>query len=85
LCSILEKDKLNGTNYSKWVYNLRLVLMSYKKETPLDTPIHADNATSALKMPTRKHVMNLLRLVVLFLHSWNLVFKSSLRIRKRMI
>jgi hypothetical protein len=85
LCSILEKDKLNGTNYSKWVYNLTIVLMSYKKEIVLDTPIHADNATNALKMSTRKHVMNLLKLAVLFLHSWNLVFKSSLRIRKQMI
>ena len=52
LRSILDKDKLNGTNYSNWVRNLRIVLRSDKKETVLDTPIPdepADNASAALK------------------------------------
>ena len=39
LHSILEKDKLNGTNYSDWVRNLRIVLRADKKETVLDTTI----------------------------------------------
>ena len=53
LRSILEKDKLNGTNYSDWVRNLRIVLRADKKESVLDTPIpeeHADNETATLKM-----------------------------------
>ena len=52
LRSILEKDKLNGTNYSDWVSNLRIVLRAEKKETILDTPIPeepAENAAAALK------------------------------------
>jgi hypothetical protein len=52
LRSILDKDKLNGTNFSDWVRNLRIVLRSDKKETILDTPIPdepADNAFAALK------------------------------------
>src|SRR3954466_11510595 len=52
LRSILDKDKLNGTNYSDWVGNLRIVLRSDKEETVLDTPIPDepdDNARSALK------------------------------------
>ena len=52
LRSILDKDKLNGTNYSDWVRNLRIILRSDKKRTVLDTPIPdepADNASAALK------------------------------------
>src|SRR3954465_11790315 len=52
LRSILDKDKLNGTNYSYWVHNLRIVLRSDKKETVLDTPIPdepANNASATLK------------------------------------
>ena len=57
LRSIFEKDKLNGTNYSDWVCNLRIVLRAEKKETVLDTPIPdepADNATAALKNAYKK-------------------------------
>lgn len=57
LRSILEKDKLNGTNYSDWVRNLRIVLRAEKKETILDTPIPeepADNATATLKNAYKK-------------------------------
>ena len=53
----LDKDKLNGTNYSDWVHNLRIVLRAEKKETILDTPIlnkPADNATAALKNAYKK-------------------------------
>jgi hypothetical protein len=38
-CSILEKDKLNGTNYADWIRNLRIVLRAEKKEEILDTPL----------------------------------------------
>jgi hypothetical protein len=31
LCSILEKDNLNGTNYMDWIHNLRIVLRVFLK------------------------------------------------------
>jgi hypothetical protein len=39
LRSILEKEKLNGTNYADWIRNLRIVLRAEKKEDVLDTPL----------------------------------------------
>ena len=39
LRSVLEKDKLNGTNYADWIRNLRIVLRAEKKEEVLDTPL----------------------------------------------
>ncbi|XP_066311076.1 uncharacterized protein [Miscanthus floridulus] len=57
LCSILEKDKLNGTNYADWIHNLRIVLRAKKKEENLDTPIPdepADNAPAAEKNTYKK-------------------------------
>ena len=52
LRSILEKDKLNGTNYVDWICNLRIVLRAEKKEEILDTPLPEapeDNASTAEK------------------------------------
>lgn len=57
LRSILEKEKLNGTNYSDWVRNLRIVLRADKKENVLDTPIPeepANNASAAVKNAYKK-------------------------------
>ncbi|XP_066311188.1 uncharacterized protein [Miscanthus floridulus] len=57
LCSILEKDKLNGTNYADWIRNLRIVLRAEKKEEILDTPLPdepADNAPAAEKNAYKK-------------------------------
>ena len=57
LRSILEKEKLNGTNYSDWVRNLRIVLRADKKENVLDTPIPeepANNAAAAVKTACKK-------------------------------
>jgi hypothetical protein len=39
LRSILEKDKLNGTNFTNLYNNLRIVLKQEKKEHVLDNPI----------------------------------------------
>ena len=39
LRSILEKEKLNGTNYADLIRNLRIVLRNEKKEYILDTPL----------------------------------------------
>ena len=57
LRSILEKDKLNGTNYTDWIRNLRIVLRAEKKEDVLDTPLPEDpgeNATAAAKTAYKK-------------------------------
>jgi hypothetical protein len=50
LKSILEKDKLNGTNFTNWYRNLRIVLKHDKKDHVLDNPLPdepEDNATVA--------------------------------------
>ena len=39
LRSILEKDKLNRTNFTNWYHNLRIVLKQEKKDHVLDTPL----------------------------------------------
>ncbi|CAD6268046.1 unnamed protein product [Miscanthus lutarioriparius] len=57
LCSVLEKDKLNGTNYTDWIRNLRIVLRANKKEDVLDTPLPeepADDAPVAIKNAYKK-------------------------------
>jgi len=57
LRSILEKDKLNGTNYVDWICNLRIVLRAEKKEDILDTPLPVeptDNAPAAEKNAYKK-------------------------------
>ena len=55
--SVLEKDKLNGTNYSDWIRNLRIVLRAEKKKDVLDTPIPeepADDAPAVVKNAYKK-------------------------------
>ncbi|CAD6336306.1 unnamed protein product [Miscanthus lutarioriparius] len=47
LRSILEKDKLNGTNYADWIRNLRIVLRAEKKEEILDTPLPEEPTDNA--------------------------------------
>ena len=47
LRSILEKDKLNGTNFLDWYRNLRIVLRQERKEYILDQPIPEEPAANA--------------------------------------
>ncbi|CAD6255986.1 unnamed protein product [Miscanthus lutarioriparius] len=57
LRSVLEKDKLNGTNYTDWIHNLRIVLRADKKEDVLDTPLPeepADDAPATIKNAYKK-------------------------------
>jgi hypothetical protein len=57
LRSILEKDKLNGTNFTTWYRNLRIVLKHDKKENVLEEPLPeepANNATAAAKNAYQK-------------------------------
>ena len=59
LRSILEKDKLNGTNFLDWYRNLRIILRKERKEYILDQPIPEDpaaNAPRAQKDSYNKHL-----------------------------
>ena len=59
LKSILEKDKLNGTNFTTWYRNLRIVLMHAKKEHVLEEPLPeepAENATATARNAHQKLV-----------------------------
>ena len=59
LKSILEKDKLNGTNLTTRYTNLRIVLNHDKKEHVLEDPLPkepADNANTTTKNAYRKLV-----------------------------
>jgi hypothetical protein len=70
LCSILEKDKLNGTNYTDWIRKMRIVLRAEKKEDILDTPLPeepADDATAAVKNAYKKACDNNLEVSCLML------------------
>ena len=55
---VLEKDKLNGTNFLDWHRNLRTVLMQERKLYVLDEPIleeHIANAPRAQRDTYIKH------------------------------
>ena len=59
LRSILEKEKLSGTNYSDWIRNLRIVLRAKKKESVLDTPIPdepLDTDTAAIRATYKRAI-----------------------------
>ncbi|KAK9088831.1 hypothetical protein Scep_027913 [Stephania cephalantha] len=61
LRSILEKDKLSGTNFLDWFRNLRIVLKHERKLYVLDAPIPEDppaNATKAVNDAHNKHINN---------------------------
>ena len=57
LKSILEKDKLNGTNFTTWYRNLRIVHKHDKKEHVLEDLLPeepADNASTTTKNAYQK-------------------------------
>ena len=47
LCSILESNKLNETNYADWIRILRIVLREANKEDVLDNPLPEEPAVDA--------------------------------------
>src|SRR6266498_4155901 len=47
LQSILEKEKLNGTNFIDWIQNLRIVLKQERKDYVLENPIPPKPTTNA--------------------------------------
>ena len=59
LRSILEKDKLNGTNFFDWYRNLRIVLKQERKEYILNQPVPDEpvaNSPRAQKDTHSKHL-----------------------------
>ena len=44
---VLEKDKLNGTNFLDWNRNLRIAVMQERKLYVLDEPIHKEPTVNA--------------------------------------
>jgi hypothetical protein len=57
LRSILEKDKLDGTSFTNWYRNLRIVLKENKKDHVLDKPLPDepdDDATTATNNTYRR-------------------------------
>src|SRR3954471_7668375 len=82
LRTILEKDKLNDTNFTNWYQNLRIVLKQEKKDHVLDNP-HPDEPMrmrlSLPPMPTVVLRMSPRILVVLCLLTWNRTCKRSSR------
>jgi hypothetical protein len=74
LRSILEKDKLNGTNFIYWYHNLRIVLKLEKKEYVLEQHYldeHAANASAADRRAYEKHVNDALDVSCLMLAIMN--------------
>ena len=70
LRSILEKDKLNGTNFLDWYRNLRIVLRQERKEYILDQSIPeepAANAPREQKDAYNKHLNDLVDVTCLML------------------
>ena len=47
LRSVLEKEKLNGTNFIDWIRNLRIVLKQERKDYVLENPIPPEPAANA--------------------------------------
>ena len=47
LRSVLESNKLNETNYTDWIRNLRIVLRAANKEDVLDNPLPEGPAADA--------------------------------------
>ena len=59
LSSVLEQNKLDGTNFNDWFRNLKIVLKQQKKEYVLQAPLGdapVDNAPRATKVEYQRRV-----------------------------
>ena len=54
LRSVLEKDKLNGSNFIDWSRNLRIFLRQEKKLKVLDLPLPPEPARNAIREAFKK-------------------------------
>ena len=75
LQSVLEKEKLNGTNFLDWFQNLRIVLKQEKKMYVLDNEIPnellANNAPRAERDAYSKHLNDSVDITYLMLTTMN--------------
>ena len=55
LRSLLEKEKLNGTNFLDWFRNLRIVLKQERKEYVIEEPVPIEPAANAPRADTDKY------------------------------
>ena len=72
LRSILEKDKLNRTNFLVWFFKLRIVLTQQRKLYVLDEPIPKEPAKDAPKVQKdayEKHLNDSLEVSYLMLET----------------
>jgi hypothetical protein len=80
LRSVLEKEKLNGTNFLDWYRNLRIVLKHERKlyvlEEPVPQPPEA-NAPRAVKDAYNKHNNDVVDISCLMLTSMNSELKAT--------
>ena len=81
LRSILEKDKLNGTNFLDWYINLRIILKQERKEYILNQPVPnkpAANAPKAQKDAYSKHFNDSIDVTCLMLGCMDLNLQKQL-------
>ena len=55
LRTILEKDKLNGTHFTNWYRNLRIVLKQEKRDHVLDNPLLDESNENATVTATNAY------------------------------
>ena len=82
LHSILEKEKLNGTNFIDWIRNLRIVLKQERKDYILENPIPpelAANAPRAERDAYKKHSDDAVDATCLMLATMNSVASEAIR------
>jgi len=75
LRSILDKEKLSGTNFTYWYRNLRIVLKQEKKKYVLEQSYPEepeDGASAADRMAYEKHCNDLLDVGCLMLATMSL-------------
>ena len=72
--TLLEKEKLNGTNFLDWSRNLKIVLRQERKAYVLETPLPEEpnaNATRAVRDAYMKHKNDLEDVTCLMLATMN--------------
>ena len=83
LRSVLEKDKLTGTNFLDWFRNLRIVLKQERKLYVLDEPLPeepVDNAPGAEKNAYEKHHNDSIDVACLMLATMSFELQKDLEI-----
>ena len=82
LRSVLEREKLNGTNFIDWIRNLRILLKKERKDYVLENPIPpepAANAPRAKRDAYRKHSDDAVDATCLMLATMNSKLQKQLK------